>query len=230
MNSADALVEGNISSHVLSFTGESYLFTGTVCKAWNDNYAADNRATNVLRAIESVSAAKEAVLADVHTLDLFDLAVVFCDDCRVLKQLWEMGLRWCHNTTRYYAAFTGNIAAMRLGSAYEYCDECDIYEAVRGGNIDAVEFTVGNILPDADSPTVECVPEWHTNVYDGAFVKRCMSIAEASNRQDVTAALNAYTRDEYYRNSVLAGKMTCVDLAVAKNRPDISDILRGACN
>lgn len=229
MNSADALVEGNVSSHVLSFTKESYLYTGTVCKTWRDNHAIDARATNVLRVLESVSMVKEEVEEGVHTLDLFDLAVVFCRDGRVLKQLWDMGVRWCHNTTRYYAAFTGNVTAMRLGSAYEYCDECDIYEAVRGGHIDAVECAVGNMVPDADRTTIGCIPEWHTNVYDAAFVRRCICIAQASNRHDVVGSLHAYTKDEYYRNSVLSGKMTCVDLAVAKSRADICEVLRGAC-
>lgn len=226
MNSADALVEGNVSSHVLSFTNESYLYTGTVCKTWRDNHAIDARATNVLRVLESVSMVKEAVECGVHTLDLFDLGVVFCKDSRVFEQLWDMGVRWCHNTTRYYAAFTGNVAAMRLASAHEYCDECDIYEAVRGGHIDAVKCALGNMVPDADNATIECVPEWHTNVYDGAFMRRCMCIAQVSNRQDIVGSLRAYTKD---RNSLLSGRMTCVDLAVAKSRPDIYDLLRGAC-
>ena len=228
MNSAGALVEGNVSSRVLSFTKESYLYTGTVCKVWRDNHKKDARATNVLRVLESASTVKEAVKCGVHTLDLFDLAVVFCKDECVLQQLWDMGVRWCHNTTRYYAAFTGNVAAMRLGVAYEYFDECDIYEAVRGGHIDAVKCAVGNMVPNADHSALECVPLWHTNVYDAAFVRRCMCIAQASGRQDVVGLLQAYTKDEYYRPTV-DRMMTCVDLATAKSRLDICELLRDAC-
>lgn len=227
MRTSDIVLEGNVNSRIMSFCRDDFLYKGTVCKSWRKHYPAATTYTNVLRAFQSASSAREAVESGINTIALFDLAVVFCADLSVLQALWDMGVTRCHLSTSYYAAYTGNLPAFRLLCSLEYCDECDIFEAVRGGHLDVVKYAVENMIPEADDTAVNNIPEWPTTTYDNAFIKRCMSIASACGKRDVGETLHAYVEDTYFR-PVRDNRISSVDLAVAKNRLDILQVLREA--
>lgn len=80
------------------------------------------------------------------------------------------------------------------------------------------------MLPPADDNTVNEIPEWRTNVYDNAFIRRCMCIADGCGKRDVGELLHAYVEDKYFRQK----RITCVDLALSKNRLDMVKVLRKA--
>lgn len=225
MQPADVLTEGNVSECIMSFSRQEFLYTGTVCKAWRKNYADPTTATNLLRAFQSVSSVQEAVESGINTVGLFDLAVVFRAGISILQALFDMGVTYCHDSTRYYAAYTGNLPALALLYSLEFCDECDIFEAVRGGHLDVVQYTVENMLPATDDIAVNEIPEWRTSVYDNAFIKRCMFIANTCGKPGIGEMLNAYVEDRYFR-PVRERSLNSVDLALAKNRLDIVQVLR----
>lgn len=227
VRSADIILEGNVNTRIMSFSRDDFLYKGTVCKSWRKHYPVATTYTNLLRAFESASSVQEAVVSGINTIGLFDLAVVFCADLTVLQALWDMGATRCHHSTSYYAAYTGNMAAYRLLCSSEYSDECDLFEAVRGGHVDIVKYAVENMLPAAEDAAVNEKPAWHCSTYDNAFIKRCMAIANACGKQDVGETLHAYVEDKYFR-PLRDRSMSAVDLALAMDRLDIVRVLRKA--
>jgi len=178
--------------------------------------------TSVLRALASAATVKEAIENGICTINLFDLAVVFGAGTLVLRQLHDMRVRPCHTTTLRYAAYTGNLDAVRLICENEYCDACDIFEAVRGGHIDVLRCAVNNSVPSASVPTVAEIPAWRTNVYDSAFVRHCRCLASINTMNGVTEKLDAFLRPKRYK------AISCVDLAIAMRRPDMAVVLRAS--
>jgi len=218
---AHAMSEGYIVRNVASYLNGEFLYAGTVSTHWSRCFPLGKCWTSVLNAIVSAAKAKEAVRSGICLLNLFDIAVVFGADRSVLQQLRGMGVRRCHTTSLHYASYTGNLDAVSVICEDEYCDACDIFEAVRGGNIDVVRCAFKNKLPAQDTPTVAQIPTWRINMFEKAFLKHCRYLARVNARLDVADKLEEYCRSTRERN------ISCVDLAIANGRPDIVRVLRG---
>lgn len=220
MIATHAMREGDIVSHVASFLHGEFLYVGTISKSWHRCFDRGECYTGVLNALASPAKAEEAVGGGICTMNLFDIAVVFTADTAVLQRLNGMALRRCHTTTLHYASYTGNLEAVRIICEEEYCDACDIFEAVRGGHVAVVRCAVSNKLPTAATPTVAEIPKWRTNMFEKAFLKHCRYLARVNGRLDVINKLDKYCRSTREKN------INCVDLAIAKGRPDIVRVLR----
>lgn len=199
-----------MSSCILSFARDEYLYTGSVCTAWRENAPA--KSTSILKALTSVSRMRVALSAGIDTNELLDVAIVFGASMEVLRKIAEENV--CDTSMMVnYAAYTGNMGTILfLDQAF---DEFTIFEAVRGGHLNVVQHMIDN------GCDVNKVAEWtHGN---NAFVARCLAMAKAAGRQDVVRSLTAYATCSYYE-----WDMGCVELSIRTNRLDTLQMLRDA--
>jgi len=220
MNATRAMTDGDIVSYVASFLHGEFLYAGTISRSWNRWFDRGQCYTGVLNALASPTKAAEAIKSGICAINLLDIAVVFKVDKAVLQQIHGMAVRRCHATSLHYAFYTGNLDAVRVICEEEYCDACDIFEAVRGGHVELIRCAVSNKLPTANTPTVAEIPKWRTNMFEKAFLKHCNYLATVNARSDVIDKLHKYCR------SIREKNMSCVDLAIANGRPDIVRVLR----
>lgn len=202
-----------MSSCILSFARDDYLYTGSVCASWREN--APTKSTNILRSLTSVSRIRAALSADIDIIELLDLAIVFGADMEVLRVIG--GECICDTSMMVnYAAYTGNMGVILfLDKPF---DEFTIFEAVRGGQLHVVKHMIDN------GCEVNTVAEWPCSFYDNSvFVQRCLNMAEQDGRRDVVDSLTAYVTSDYFQSD-----MGCVELSIRTNRLDILRVLHVA--
>lgn len=204
------ITEGRVSSHILSFAGADYLYTGSVCTSWRRH--APTKTTSVLVALTSVSRIRVALSANIDTIELLDVAIVFGASMSVLRAIAKEHI---NNTcmTLNYAAFTGNMdIILFLDKPF---DARTLFEAVRGGQLRVVRHIIGTACQ------VGTIVKWPSD--KGEFVQRCLRMAESAGRQDVARSLTTYVTCDYYRSD-----MGCVELSIRTNRLDVLRTLHEA--
>ncbi|CAM9701205.1 unnamed protein product [Ectocarpus sp. 6 AP-2014] len=204
------ITEGNVCMHILSFSSNDYIFTGTVCKSWYTNSSTKN--TNILTTLESTCRVQEAIASHMDCYQLLDVAIVFGADMDVVLRIAETVHCCDTDIVRLYAAFTGNALAMSFVEGYY--DECCLFEALRGGQRGVVQA----MLRGGIYEYVNNIPQWTSD--EQQFLDRCKSIAESNNRLDVVQSLDLYIHDDYFH-----ADMSCMELAIHRSRLDLLHLL-----
>lgn len=204
------LTEGNVSSNILSFTPDDFLYTGSVCTSWKT--ISPTKHTSILTALDSASRLDVAMSSGLDTIELLDFAIVFGADMTVLRKIVEESI--CDTTMiPNYVAFTGNMEMVLFLKAP--FDEFSLFEAVRGGQLQVVEHMI------KEGCDVSTTPDWPRGFYDNDdFVRRCVGMATSAGMSDVVESLTMYVTDKYYQSDI-----SCVQLAIRTNRLDILKVL-----
>lgn len=229
--SAHAATEDLASSIILSFTSQDFLYTATVCKSWRRNRSGDTEGTytNALEALGSYSRVQEALAFGLNKYGLLDLAIVFSADVSVLRALSNDTKTFhSHIAGINYAAFMGNLDALEilhsmLGEELGF-DTCELFDAVRGGHIEAVK----HIVEDLTKEEINKLPEWGLALdEDDELWCHYADVADIQGRSDVWNAIDEYRNGDHCRTS---GKyrISSMDLAIKNNRLDIVRLLRQA--
>lgn len=199
-----------MSSCILSFTPDDFIYTGSVCTSWKAN--SPNKRTCTLATLESVSRVHTAIDADMETIELLDVAIVFGADMAVVQKIGEENT--CDTSMMpNYAAFTGNMEMVLY--LEEPFDEFSIFEAVRGGQVDMVKHMIKK------GCELNTIPEWPCIFYNNdTFIGMCLKMAKTAGRSDVVESLTMYTTDKYYQSDI-----GCVELAIRTNNLEIVKVL-----
>lgn len=230
------ITEGNVSKNVLSYTGDEFLFTATVCKSWRCNSI--GKCTSFVSIFQSASRMQEAIRSGVETDYLFDMAVLLGAEVQVLEVIA------CHETTDMlpvtirYAAFFGRVDVVEYIeklNGYEY-DEYDLFEAIRGGHMDVVK----RVICREECPPINAIVQWpllglEANPSEDKNGLLCKSGTEGQlnllkrrinlcDKCDATCTeLGKFMNEEFYHSMEA---MSCMELAIRKNRLDIVRVLR----
>ena len=253
------ITEGNVSKNILSFTGDEFLFTATVCRSWRCNSNA--KCTNFMSIFQSVSRVQEAVASGIQSDYLgnmsellFDIAVLLGAKLSVLKGIVACGggLGFSLSVTMRYAAFCGRVGVIQYIEKDYMFDEFDLFEAVRGGHINVIEIILRErIFSDPEDSPINAIVKW-PSVYlqehpsediDGLISKsgtefelellrRCFAICGENNESAANIELDDFVNDIYGPDP--EGElwyhpdegMSCMELAIRKNRLDIVQVLR----
>lgn len=151
------LTEGRVSANILSFSDNTFLFTGTVCKTWHQNSTSTN--TSAKAAVESLSRLDEArrcgvnpYLASFWSLENADLSII--------KRLNDEICFWEQQDIEH-AAELGRIDVLQFMREKGYfADERVLHTAVRYNRPEVV-----NYLLSINTPVDKTVIEWGFGPY-----------------------------------------------------------------
>lgn len=239
----DVITEDVVSSTILSFSSQDFLYTGTVCKSWRRNRLEhwDTIYTNVLEAIRSCSRLQEALSSGLDKSGVLNMAVVFKADASVLRFLSKDRAAYTSDMADLinYAAFVGNLDAVKVLSVI--FDDFrfgvgELFDAVRGGHIDVV----GHILEGLTRDEINHLPAWRlywSDDYDETWefsdhIDFWCNITEitanTSGLQLISESIDLFfVKGNSFRRSTTT-VMSCMDLAIKTNRLDIVRVLREA--
>lgn len=222
----DIIVEDVVSSTILSFSSQDFLYTGTVCKSWRQNKGEDTR-TSILAALRSCSRLEEAFASGMHKSNVLDIAIVFNADVSVLRHISkdpaaDSSSRVC---IMNYAAFVGNLDAVALmhPNIDDFgLDEGHLFDAVRGGHIDVVKHIVAALTPDE----INKLPVWRSGWAEYNDMRGVVNLVAGSADSLVCVAksIELFFGDDDLRRSPTRG-MSCMDVAITRNRLDIVRVL-----
>lgn len=225
----DAIIEDVVSSTILSFSSEDFLYTGTVCKSWRQNRGEDTR-TSILAALRSCCRLEEAFASGMHKSNVLDIAIVFNADVSVLRHISkdpaaDRSSRVC---IMNYAAFVGNLDAVALmhPNIDDFgLDEGHLFDAVRGGHIDVVKHIVAALTPDE----INKLPVWRSGWAEYNDIRGVVNLVAGSayGFEGVAKSIELFFGDDDLRWSPTRG-MSCIDAAITRNRLDIVRVLREA--
>lgn len=230
------ITEGNVSKSVLSFTADEFLFAATVCKSWRCN--STGKYTNFMSVFQSASRMQEAIRSGVQTDYLFDMAVLLGAEVQVLEVIAGHETTDMLPVTMRYAAFFGRVDVVEYienQKGYDY-DEYDLFEAIRGGHMDVVK----RVICRGVCPPINAIVEWpllglESNPSEDKnrllsksgtegqlyLLRRRINLCD---KCDVTChQLGEFMNEEFYHSMEA---MSCMELAIRKNRLDIVRVLR----
>lgn len=221
-----------MSSAIISFSSQDFLYTGTVCKAWRRNipHERDPAFTSILEALRSCSRLEEAFASGMDKSDVLDIAIVFNADVSVLRYISKdpEADRSSIVCIMNYAAFVGNLGAVAL--LYPHVedfgfDENQLFDAVRGGHIDAVKHIAAALTRDE----INKLPTWRLDWDEDADMWEVMELvaSSATEFQGVSKSIRLFFADDDLRRSRTRA-MSCIDAAIKRNRLDIVRVLREA--
>lgn len=165
------LTEGHVSSNILSFGKNDFLFTGTVCKAWRQN--SNTTDTGARASVKSISRLQEAVD---HGVNLHLASYYSLEDgasISVIQKLNEMECYWEHYDVER-AAEKGRVDVLKFMYAKGYLpDERVLHAAVRCNRRKVVEYLLG-----VGCPVDKTVIDWGFGAYIVDELKmRAMEVA-----------------------------------------------------
>ena len=156
--SSAILTEGCVSANILSFADKTYLFTGTVCKAWRRN--SKSTETGAQQSIESLSRLDEAgeYGIDRHLASFWSLRNGA--DISIIRKLNETNCLWVQQDIEH-AAELGRVDVLQfMHENWYFADERVLHTAVRYNRLDVVKY-----LLSVNTPIDRTVIEWGFGPY-----------------------------------------------------------------
>ena len=181
------VTEDNVSTNILSFTQDSFLFIRTVCKAWHKNGGDTNTQTHANRAVDSISTFEEACEHG-YPSNVYAPYLSACrnnSDISVFRHLVKIGQEWCHEDV-WYAVEHNRMDVLKLYQMHgEELNEKILHTAVRYGHLEIIEY-----LLCVNCPVDSTLIEWGFGKYVVAEIKmRSMDIAVLHGRVDIVKKL-----------------------------------------
>lgn len=197
MSDNNVLIEGRVSTNILSFSDCEYLYTGTVCHSWKENCTSVY--TDLATAFESPSRIQEASENNIScqcpdyddsekrkSCDfLMEYAEIVDADVSVFKKIHEMGNEW-GDYTMQNAAIGNKIDIVKFMHEHGCpLNRSVLYNAVNANSLELVEYLAEHKCPIDDTPIETDDPRM------SGFNKRSMEQAIAENYLDIVKCLRA---------------------------------------
>lgn len=167
---SDIITEGKVSNHILSYTDDEYLYTGTVCRSWYKN--SRGRGTQLEKTVESASRVEEALTNGFCSSSALKYSIDNGHDISVIWKLRELGTKWDEGDMGS-AAYNGRLDVVEYmhkdGVPF---DEEILRDAAWGDHIDVVKYLLDNKCP-IDKTVLE---KYDNNCHEW-FKNRSMELA-----------------------------------------------------
>lgn len=152
------LTEGRVSANILSFADKTFLFTGTVCKAWRRN--SKSTETGAQQSIESLSRLDEAGEYGINPHLASFWSLKNNADISIIRKLNETKCFWEQQDIEH-AAELGRIDVLQfMRENWYFADERVLHTAVRYNRLDVVKY-----LLSVNTPVDKTVIEWGFGPY-----------------------------------------------------------------
>lgn len=189
---SSVLIEGRVSTNILSYSESEYLYTGTVCRAWKKNGTSVR--TDVAAAFESTSRIQEAVENGIScqcpekdgekkpSCDWFmEYAELVDADVTVFKKIHEMGYGWGEFTMQN-AAIGHKIDIIKFMHQHGCpLNSSVLFNAVNSNCLELVKYLAEHNCPIDETPIEMEDPErldFNARSFEQAIAKNFLDIVE----------------------------------------------------